>query len=211
MRDLYNKQLEKLRNDLTLMGALCEDIIDCVINGLTTNDPELRNKTSVLEDEIDKKEREIGRLCVMLLIREQPVARDLRFITTCQKMINDMERIGDNAFSIALLFQEANDEQRSFVGKYMEEMAQSVSKILSDAVDCFIKNNVDEARNVILFDIVINNQFKNIKQDIIKRINERGEHGEVCLDIFMTAKYLERIGDHAKNIAKLVAYSVGEE
>ena len=211
MRELYNKQLEKLRNELTEMGAMCEEAIDCAIRGLIINDQELRQKTFTLEKEIDQKEREIGRLCVMLLIKEQPVARDLRFITTSQKMINDMERIGDNAADIAFLFEQSNDEQRSFVGKYMEEMAKSVSKILSDAVDCFVKDNVDEARNVVLFDIVINNHFKDIKQDLVKHIDEGGKNGEVWLDILMTAKYLERIGDHAKNIAKLMAYSVGEE
>jgi phosphate transport system protein len=211
MREFYNKQLEKLRNELTEMGALCEEAINCAINGLVTNNQEMRRKTFEIEDEINQKEREIGRLCIMLLIKEQPVARDLRFITTSQRMVGDLERIGDNAVSIALLFEKAHDEQRAFIGKYMEEMTKSVSKILSDAIDSFIKNNVEEARDVVMFDIVINNHFKNIKQDLAKRINEEGKNGEVCLDIFMAAKYLERIGDHAKNLAKLVAYSVGEE
>ena len=211
MREFYNKQLEKLRNELTLMGALCEEAINCAINGLVTNNREMRQKTLEIEEEINQKEREIGRLCIMLLIKEQPVARDLRFITTSQRMVGDLERIGDNAVSIALLFEHADDEQRAFIGKYMEEMTKSVSKILSDAIDSFVKNNVEEARDVVMFDIVINNHFKNIKQDLAKRIDEEGQNGEVCLDIFMTAKYLERIGDHAKNLAKLVAYSVGEE
>jgi len=210
MRESYNRQLQKLRNDLTEMGALCEEAINCTINGLVTNNKEMRKRTFELEEEIDDKEREISRLCITLLVREQPIASDLRLITTTQKMVNDMERIGDNAASITYLFEKANDEQRYFIGKYMEEMAKSVGKILSDAVNCLVKNDVEEAQGVIMFDIVINNHFKNIKQDLIRRIDEEGKNGELCLDIFLAAKYLERIGDHAKNLAKIVAFSVGE-
>ncbi|MCL2845074.1 MAG: phosphate signaling complex protein PhoU [Chitinivibrionia bacterium] len=210
MRESYKRQLEKLRCDMTEMGALCEYAINSTINGLVTNNSEMRKKTFAIEEQIDNMEREISRLCIILLIREQPVAGDLRFITTTQKLIGDMERIGANAASISYLFENASDEQRHFVGKYMEEMAKSVAKIISNAVDCLIKNDVEEAKNVIMFDIVINNHFKDIKQGLIKRIDEDGKNGELCLDIFQAAKYLERIGDHAKNIAKVVAYSIQE-
>ncbi|MDR0303557.1 MAG: phosphate signaling complex protein PhoU [Chitinispirillales bacterium] len=211
MREAYNKQLEKLHNELTLMGAMCEEAIDCAIRGLVLNDRQLRQRALELEREIDDKEREIGFFCVMLLIREQPVARDLLFITRSQKMINDMERIGDNAADIAFLFEQSEDEQRYFVGKYMEDMARSVSKIISDAVDCFVKNKVEEAKDIILFDDVIDNHFREIKKDFIKHIEEDGKNAEIWLDILMTAKYLERIGDHAKNIAKLVVYTIGDQ
>jgi phosphate transport system protein len=208
MRESYKRHLEKLRGDLAEMGALCEEAINCSINGLVANNAEMRKKTFAIEEQIDDKEREISRLCIILLIREQPVASDLRFITTAQKLVGDMERIGANSASIAYLFENASDEQRYFVGKYMEAMAKSVAQIISNAIDCLIKNDVEEAKSVIIFDVVINNHFKNIKQDLIRRIDEDGKNGELCLDTFQAAKYLERIGDHAKNIAKIVAYSV---
>jgi len=211
MRESYKRLLEKLRNDLTEMGVLCEEAINSSINGLVANNQEMRKKTFEIEEQIDNKEREISRLCITLLIREQPVAGDLRFITTTQKMIGDMERIGANASSIAYLFENASEEQRYFVGKYMEAMAKSVVQIITNAVDCLIKNDVEEAKSVIIFDVVINNHFKDIKKDLIKRIDEDGKNGELCLDTFQAAKYLERIGDHAKNLAKVVAYSIQAE
>jgi phosphate transport system protein len=211
MRETYNKQLEMLHNELTLMGAMCEESINCAIGGLIENDLQLRQKSLTLEKEIDMKKQEIEHFCLRLLLREQPVARDLRFITTSQKMISDMERIGDNAADIALLYERVKDEQRVFAGEYVEDMSKAVAKILSDAVDCFVKNQIERAKKVVLYDEVVDNYFHEIKQNLTERIATDGKNGELWLDILMTAKYLERIGDHAKNIARLVVFHSGEK
>jgi phosphate transport system protein len=210
MRIAYNKQLEALHYELTVMGAMCEESINCATKGLIENDFEMRQRSIMLEREIHMKRHEIEQFCVRLLLREQPVAKDLRFITTSQKMINDMDRIGDNAADIASLYEHVPDEQRVFAGKYIEDMAKEVAKILSDTVDCFVKNLVEKAKKVILLDDIIDNHFHEIKKDLIEQIALDGEKGEMWLNILMTAKYLERMGDHSKNIAKLVIISSGE-
>jgi len=210
MRETYNRQLEMLHSELTLMGAMCEESINCAIGGLLENNLQLRQKSLTLGKDIDMKKQEIEHFCMRLLLREQPVAKDLRFITMSQKMVDDMERIGDNAADIALLYDGVNDEQRVFAGEYLEDMSKAVADILSDAVDCFVKNHVERAKKVVIRDDEVDNYFREIKQNLIERIASDGRNGGICLDILMTAKYLERIGDHAKNIAKLVVFHGGE-
>jgi phosphate transport system protein len=211
MRELYNKQLEILHNELTMMGMMCEQAISCSVSGLLENSLEMRQKAISLGKDIQMKQHEIEQFCIRLILREQPVACDLRFITTSQKMTADMDRIGDNAADIAFLYEHTTNEQRVFAGGYIEDMAKAVSNMLSDAVDCFVKNDLEKAKKVILFDDVINNFFDKIIQNFVERITEdKGKNSEIWLDILMTAKYLEKIGDHTKNIARLVVVYGGE-
>jgi len=208
MREVYNKQLRELRSELVLMGAMCEEAISCAIQGLVENNDELRKKTFTLEKEISLKEREIEQVCFRLLIREQPVAGDFRFITASQKMANSMYRIGDQAADIALIFEEIGIEQRAFVYEYIGKMVTTCSKMLLGAVDSFAQSDVVKAKEVIALDDMVDNYFFETKKELVRQISADSDNGEVWLDILMIAKHLERVGDHAKNIAKLVIYSV---
>ncbi|MDR0382805.1 MAG: phosphate signaling complex protein PhoU [Spirochaetaceae bacterium] len=220
MRDSYRKQLETLHNELILMGALCEDAIAGAVTGLLEEDGELRQKAIQCEKEIDLKEREIESVCVRLLLREQPVASDLRRITAAQRMVNDMERIGDQAADIAELA-ESMYEKRMAYGHFVEEtvknglhigaMTEAVTEMLSASVDSFVREDIWQAREVIKMDDVVDSLFRKVKQELIEVIAKDSKTGGACLDLLMIAKYLERIGDHALNIAEWVVYSITGE
>jgi phosphate transport system protein len=212
MRDSYRKQLETLHTELILMGALCEDAIASAVKGLLEENAALREKAIQLEKDIDLKEREIETFCVRLLLREQPVAGDMRQITAAQRMIADMERIGDQAADIAELssFIAANPmtvrltESDTHIG----DMARAAVEMLSGSVDSFVEGDLGKARSVIAYDDVVDRLFDKVKSDLIALIAKNSGYGEQCLDLLMIAKYLERIGDHAENIAEWVVYSI---
>jgi phosphate transport system protein len=192
------------------MGAMCEEAINCAIQGLLKNDEALQRKTFALEKEISAKEREIEQFCFRLMLREQPVASDFRFITASQKIANSMYRIGDQTADVALLFEEISVEQRAFAYEYIGKMVAICSKMLLEAVDSFVHNDIKKAAEVKLLDDKVDNYFSDIKKELVGQISKDPENGETWLDILMIAKHLERIGDHAKNIARSVIYSVQE-
>jgi phosphate transport system protein len=208
MRESYRKQLDTLHSELIRLGALCEDAIACAVKGLLKDDPVLRDKATELEQDIDLKEREIETFCVRLLLREQPVAGDLRQITAAQHMITDMERIGDQAENIAELsrFIEGSSIKN---GVHIGDMADATVKMLTDSVDAFVASDLEKAQAVIEYDKEVDALFRQIKGELIDMISETGRDAAgVCLDLLMIAKYLERIGDHAQNIAEWVEYSI---
>ncbi|MDR3120550.1 MAG: hypothetical protein LBU58_04360 [Clostridiales bacterium] len=272
MRDSYRRQLEILHTELIRMGALCEDAIDCAAKGLLNEDVSLRDKAHHVEAEIDIKEREIEAVCGKLLLREQPVAGDLRQITTAQKIITDMERIGDMAADIADIsaFMEGSPVKSDV---HIGDMARAAIKMLSDSVDSFVAGDLEKAKTVIRYDDVVDGLFSKVKSELIAHIIAGGvphdtgaaagastfvgaaisasestsadastaaasasasastaaagaptaaastaaaavgalspeRHATACLDLLMIAKYLERIGDHAENIAESVVYSI---
>ena len=201
MRDSYLKQLETLHTELTRMGALCEDAIGSAIKALLDDDGAARERALRLEDMINQKQREIETFCVKLLLLEQPVAGDLRRVTTALKMITDMERIGDQAADIAEISAfMAGSPVKSDV--HIADMAAAAIKMLTDSVDSFVEGDGEKARGVIAGDVVVDRLFDRIKAELIDIITKDGTKGGACLDILMTAKYLERIGDHAENIAE---------
>jgi phosphate transport system protein len=207
MRDGYRKQLEALHVSLIRMGAFCEEAIAKAVKGLLDEDMSLAREVARTEREIDLMEREIEAFCLRLLLREQPVAGDLRQITAAQRMITDMERIGDQAADIAEL-------STFMVGSPVKsdirigDMARAAVKMLSDSVDSFVGDDLEKARGVIAYDDVVDDLFDEIKKELISLIAKDGENGGACLDLLMIAKYLERIGDHATNIAEWVEYSI---
>ncbi|MDR2296178.1 MAG: phosphate signaling complex protein PhoU [Clostridiales Family XIII bacterium] len=207
MRDSYGKQLEALHVSLIRMGAFCEEAIAKAVKGLLDEDMSLVREVAQTEKEIDLMEREIESFCLRLLLREQPVARDLRQITAAQRMITDMERIGDQAADIAEL-------STFMVGSPVKsdirigDMARAVVKMLSDSVDSFVGDDLEKAHAVIAYDDVVDDLFDEVKRELIALIAKDGESGGACLDLLMIAKYLERIGDHATNIAEWVEYSI---
>jgi phosphate transport system protein len=215
MRDTYRKQLETLHTELIRMGALCEDAIASAVKGMFEEDAASREKAIQLEKEIDLKEREIEAFCVRLLLREQPVAGDMRQITAAQRIISDMERIGDQAEDIAELssFIAANPMTAGLIKSdiHIGDMARAAADMLSNSVDSFVAGDLAKARGVIDYDDVVDGLFDKVKSELIALIAKNSGYGEQCLDLLMIAKYLERIGDHAENIAEWVVYSLTGE
>ena len=207
MRNRFQMQLEELNNDLITMGALCEKAISDAVKALLDSDERLTEKIHDREKEIDHKEREIEGLCMKLLLQQQPVAKDLRTISSALKMITDMERIGDQADDIGELvrFCNLNDSE---CRKDISAMSEAVSAMVKGSIDAFVKKDIEAAKAVIDSDDIVDDLFIKIKCDIIRMIAEEPTSGENAIDIVMTAKYLERIGDHATNIAEWVEYSL---
>jgi phosphate transport system protein len=205
MRKAYDAQLEILHINLIKMGALCEDAIANAVNALLENNTELVSKTVSLEREIDLVENDIERLCVRLLLHQQPMASDLRHITAAQHMVTDMERIGDQARDIAEIskFMSGNTVESDI---HIAEMAKSAAKMVTDSINAFVETNLELAIAVTKFDDVIDKLFLKIKAELADILRANASLAEECLDLLMVAKYLERIGDHAENIAEWVVY-----
>lgn len=207
MRNRFDEQLVELNKEIIEMGSMCEDIIGNAVTALNNGDILLAQDVKVSGATIDQLERDIESRCMKLLLHQQPVARDFRLISAALKMITDMERIGDQAEDIA--------EIVTFLGgrtvgemRLISEMAYKAIEMVTSSVDAFVKKDTDLAEKVILQDDIVDNYFSEIKTSIIKWISDNPEDGEFALDLLMIAKYLERIGDHATNIAEWVIFSV---
>ena len=207
MRNKFDSQLEKLNLELITMGALCEDAISASVKAMLDGDDALCDKVFAADAEIDQKERDIEAICMKLLLQQQPVARDLRVISSALKMISDMERIGDQASDIAEITKFIkNSNVKSRV--HISDMAAAAIKMVTDSVDSFVKKDLSLARSVMEYDDKVDNLFDCVKDELVRLIAEDRANGEFCIDLLMIAKYLERIGDHAVNIAEWVEYSI---
>ena len=207
MRSHFDEQLAQLSRELTEMGALCEEVIALSAKALTDGDKALAARVAPLDAEIDQKERDIESLCLKLLLQQQPVARDLRQISAALKMITDMERIGDQAEDIAEIVSFLNGRTMADVD-LIAEMARETIKMVTSSVDAFVRKDLKLAKEVIDQDDIVDDFFSRIKCGIISLIANNPTEGEFALDLLMIAKYFERIGDHATNIAEWVIYSV---
>ena len=208
MRNKFDEQLDYLNEEMTNMGNLCEQVISKAIQvTMEHGNEDLKNEVLDIDSEIDRKEREIENICMKLLLRQQPVATDLRVISSALKMISDMERIGDQASDIVELARFwRNSEVKHKI--HLDEMAKEVIKMVNESVDSFVNKDLYMARTVIISDDIVDNYFDEIKKQLIKLIAETQDQGEEYVDLLMIAKYLERIGDHATNIAEWVEYSI---
>ena len=206
MRNTFQEQLEQLNVELIRMGALCEEAISDATKAYLEGDRELGRQACRLEQEIDNKERDIESQCMKLLLRQQPVARDLRAVSAAMRMISDMERIGDQALDIAEI---ARDMAPNRLGSRtpMEEMAREAIGMVTDSVDSFVRGELNLAHGVIARDDKVDRLFLQVREELTSLI-AAGEDGSVCLDMLMVAKYFERIGDHACNIAQWVEYAL---
>ena len=207
MRDFFQEQLNELNRELTRMGASCEEIIALASDALTDWDEALVKKVNIIGTQIDESERTIESICLKLLLRQQPVARDLRQISAAMKMITDMERIGDQAEDIVEIVPYMTVHPDEKFPK-IREMARAAQAMVTEAVDAYVKQDLDMARKVMAHDDVVDNYFSQIKSGIIDIIAAEPAHGEYALDLLMIAKYFERIGDHCTNIAEWVEFSV---
>lgn len=207
MRSRFDEQLALLNRDMIEMGALCEEIISKVLEALTDKDRKALQGIAALGTEIDRKEHAIEALCLKLLLQQQPVARDLRQISAALKMITDMERIGDQAEDIAEIipFLESGPEMADTL---LYKMARASIKMVTESVDAFVGQNIELAKKVVADDDIVDNYFTLIKQELIREITDHPKDGERSVDLLMIAKYFERIGDHATNIAEWVVFSV---
>ncbi|MGN0612792.1 MAG: phosphate signaling complex protein PhoU [Porcipelethomonas sp.] len=207
MRNRFETQLNLLNNELTKMGALCEEAISYAVKFLTENNPQMKENAIETEKMIDRKEREIESLCMKLIIHQQPVAADFRVITSALKMISDMERIGDMAEDIAEIAGYVNKTNlKSKIN--ITEMATASVHMVIDCIDAFIKRDVDIACSVIVLDDTVDDLFIRLKNELIEAVRSGNENAEALIDMLMIAKYFERIGDHAVNIAEWIIYAI---
>ena len=206
MREHFEEELSKLSNALVEMGALCEDAISCAVKYLLKNDAQMKKNAAEAEKQIDQKEREIETMCMRLLIQQQPVATDFRMITSALKMISDMERIGDQALDIAEIAEYVTDDIKSKIN--IKEMAETTVKMVMNSVDSYVRKDIGIANSVIGLDDTVDALFDKAKSELINVIRTENENAEGLLDLLMVAKYFERIGDHAENIAEWVIFAV---
>lgn len=207
MREYYTAQLETLNTNMIQMGALCEDAISAAIQSLLEDDRTIAKKVTDTELEIDQMERDIERQCMRLLLMQQPVATDLRVVSSALRMIADLERIGDQAFDIADITKSGSFQ--GFSGKvHIKEMAKAAIHMVTDSVDSYVKQDVQLAKRVTEEDDVVDELFLKVRRELAKLIHTDQNASEQALDLLMIAKYLERIGDHAVNVSEWVIYSV---
>ncbi len=208
MREKFKQQLEEMYRQMVVMGNLCQQAIAMAVKTLDEEEQEaerLETQVHVLDSEIDDMEREIETLCTKLLLKQQPVASDLRRITAALKMVTDLERIGDQASDIAEL---ARFIRQNGKHERLKKMAADVINMVSESVEAFVELDLEQARKVIAYDDVVDQWFDEIKKALIQLISVDSAAGEELLDVFMVAKYLERIGDHATNLAEWVEYAL---
>lgn len=206
MRERYEEELRKLKESLISMGKMIEIAIESSMLALMGRDKDAAAQVAKNDESINEMERLIETQCMKLLLQQQPMATDLRLITAALKMITDMERIGDHAVDVADLVLRVPDCK---YGKMYEitEMSTEIIRMLHDAVQSYIDRDYNKAKNVIAQDDVIDQLYRTIKQDLVEKIRQTDE-GETILDYLLIAKYIERIGDHATNIAQWVIFAL---
>ena len=207
MRNYFDRQLGTLHVELIKMGSLCEEAITLSTQALNEKDRTLREKVFLTDSEIDQKEREIEDLCMRLLLQQQPVAGDLRTVSAAMKMISDMERIGDQAADIAELSRYIVPYE-SKNKKTLLKMAEAAVHMVTESVNAFVKNDQDLAQKVIGDDDAVDQLFEDVNKELMNQIQAGEVDAGLSLDLLMVAKYLERIADHAVNIAEWVIYSI---
>lgn len=213
-RKIYDEQLALLKELLTEMGNLNCDAIDVAVTALEKQDTALAKKTKAIETQVDEKESEIERLCLKLILKQQPVASDLLFVTSAMKMITDMERIADQAVDISdLVVKMSRLPYADQIGE-ISEMADRVREMVKSVVEAFVELSTEKAREVCRADDDVDDLFERVKgkvTGVVHKDIEEDDNGEQALDLLMIAKYLEKIGDHASNVAEWIIFSVTGE
>ena len=208
MRNKFDQQLADLNDMLIEMGTMIEKAITLAIQALVNQDEVLAKQAVDYDLEIDQMEKDIETLCLRLLLQQQPVAKDLRLISAALKMITDMERIGDQAADISEITLFFIGE--TFIKKleHIPQMAEATAKMVTESIDAYVKMDLDLAWQVIEYDDVVDGLFDTVKSDLIEMIQADKANGGQAIDLIMIAKYFERIGDHATNIAEWVVFSI---
>jgi phosphate transport system regulatory protein PhoU len=208
MRSRFDEQLVQLNHSLIEMGALVERAIASAAKALITQDAEIARSVIAGDSAINDKEKEIESLCLKLILNQQPVARDLRQISAALKMITDMERIGDQAEDISELCIALTAEEYIKKLEHIPLMAEATIKMVTESIDAFVKKDLELAQAVIDYDNVVDELYITVKKDLIELVHTDVKNGEQAFDLLQIAKYYERIGDHAVNIAEWVIFSI---
>lgn len=208
MRSKFDEQLRELNDEMIEMGRMIVRSISQAIEALTTQNEELAKKIMESDSDVDHEQKKIENICFTLLIQQQPVARDLRTITAAMKMVTDMERIGDHAADISemTILMDGKSTVKKF--DHIQKMAAETVIMLNQSIEAYVQKDREKAKEVIARDDVVDGLFDDVKTDIIDLIQKDRGDGEEALDMLMVAKYFERIGDHATNIAEWVIYSL---
>lgn len=207
----YKKQLEQLNDQMITMGSMIENTITTAITALVSQDTERAEEVIAYDYEIDAQERNIEQHCYQLLLMQQPVAGDLRVVSATMKMVTDMERIGDHAADISELT--LLMAGKPYVSEIMdiEQMAKETTVMVTKSVDAYVNRDLEMAREVISADDAVDDLFKKVRTAIIGDLRAGLDGGEQTMDLLMVAKYFERIGDHATNIAERVIFMLTGE
>ena len=208
MRTKFDEQLRQLGMEMTHMGNLIEKNIQDAVQALLSQDTETARRIMAEDELVDQEQKKIENICFQLLIQQQPVARDLRTITAALKMVTDMERIGDHAADISELTIAMAAVPYPLRGENIRKMAGETIVMLLDAVNSYVNKDIGKAHSVIAHDDIVDNYFVRVKADLIEVIRENPEYSEHAADLLLVNKYLERIGDHATNIAEWVIFAL---
>lgn len=211
MRNRFDRQLSTLNYELIEMGSMIEKSIETAIKALVNQDVDLARHAIEADEEIDRQERIIEDLCLKLLLQQQPVAKDLRLISSALKMITDMERIGDHASDISEITIALADQPYIKKLEHIQQMAKETMIMLVGSIEAFVDKDLEKANEVIKRDDIVDDLFDKVKKELIQMIHENADKGEQAADLLMVAKYMERIGDHATNISEWVIFSITGE
>lgn len=211
MRNRFDRQLGTLNDELIEMGSMIEKSIETAIKALVNQDVDLARNAIEADEEIDRQERIIEDLCLKLLLQQQPVAKDLRLISSALKMITDMERIGDHASDISEITIALADQPYIKKLEHIQQMVKETMIMLVGSIEAFVDKDLEKANEVIKRDDVVDDLFDKVKKELIQMIHENADKGEQAADLLMVAKYMERIGDHATNISEWVIFSITGE
>lgn len=208
MREYFDLELKALNDKLIEMGALVEGAIKNTITIITNGEYYKLETARIIEEKINKMEREIQNFCLNLLLLQSPVAGDLRTVSAALKMITDLERIGDQAIDIAEMSTYLKDCENIYSMTHLSEMAERSSNMVTTAIDAFVKKDLKLAKTVATMDDAIDDLFNKVKQEVIDIINANKELDQQAIDVLLIAKYFEKIGDHAENIGEWVVFSI---
>lgn len=208
MRIKFDEQLEILNNELTEMGFLVEKAITSAVDALRKNDKDLAQQAIVFDSEIDQKEKDIEAICLRLLLHQQPVATDLRKVSSALKMITDMERIGDMASDISEITMMDSELLAVSNLEHISQMEKETIQMVNESIKAFVKKDIQLAQKVIDDDDIVDALFEKVKSDLIEIMRTDVSVCNGAVDLLMVAKYFERIGDHATNIAEWVLFSI---
>jgi len=208
MRNRFEEQLEILNETLIEMGKFVESRIQLATKALIEQDTDITRQIISSDIEVDDREKDIENQCMRLIMQQQPVARDLRTITSILKIITDLERIGDHAVDISEITEYMAGKEYIKKLEHIPQMADATTKMLHESIDAFVRRDTDLAYQVIAYDDVVDDLFVQVKNELISLIKKDVANGDQALDLLMIAKYFERIGDHATNVAEWVIFAV---
>lgn len=210
MRTKFDEQLRQLNNEMTLMSTMIKNAIQDTIEAFFNQDAKTAKRIIAEDELVDQEQKKVENICFQLLIQQQPVARDMRTITSAMKMVTDMERIGDQAADIAELTILLSNHPYLLKEDNIKQMALETIVMLMHAIEAYVERDINKAQNVIDNDDIVDNLFLKVKSDLIETIRSHPDHAEQAADLLMVNKYLERIGDHATNIAEWVIFSLAD-